>query len=154
MSVRKLFGRVSSPALHRIRPVKGGWLPLVVALLAVAACGKSPTAPGSSGGSSSGGSNPSIPCTVGSVGSGGRGLGTMTAQINGSTWRADCIFVTTTVTGIIGIGAGDLATGPSFQNVSFAVTRALGTYTVNAMSGLNATVSQSISASPRCGLRE
>jgi hypothetical protein len=113
---------------------------LIALAVFVAACGGSSTSPSNSnnsGGLGSGGN--ALPCTIQSAGGVGTlATGTITATINGASWRGDCIAVNTVNAGIIGIGASDLATGANYQTLGFASTRAVGTYTINILSPLNA----------------
>jgi len=65
---------------------------LTIALGWAAACSNSPTAPNSTSGGSQSGSGGSVPCTAGNLGSGvALAQGTMSAQIDGVAWTADCI---------------------------------------------------------------
>ena len=117
-------------------------------LIFLAACGDSPTSPSSGGpsgsGGSGGGSALSCPATLGAA---TRAQGTMTASIGGVPWIADCIGVSTAVAGVIGLAGSDLATGLSFQTLGFGTVRAVGTYTINELSGLNAILSTAFSGS-------
>ena len=118
------------------------WRPFVVAGMCVlTACSGSPTDPSSpsSPGPGSGGSTLTCPQFVGTA---VRAQGTMTASINGASWTADCIAVFANSATIFSLGAGDLATGATYQTVGFAGNKVVGTQTINALSPVNASLTQ------------
>jgi hypothetical protein len=122
-----------------------GWSIVVAGLCVLAACSGSPTKPsdGGSGGSGNGGGGGSTALTCPQFASSGtRAQGTMSGSINGVTWIADCIVVNTATPGIISIAAGDLASGLSYQVVGFAGQKTVGTQTISALSGVNASLLQ------------
>lgn len=125
------------------------WLSLVASACVLAACSGSPTNPsnGGSGGSGSGGGgggSQTLTCPQ-YLGPAIRAQGTMTASINGVAWTADCIAVLANTPTFLSIGAADLATGITFQTVSFVTgNRAAGTQTVAPLSTLGGRLVQGL----------
>jgi hypothetical protein len=108
---------------------------LVVTSALLSACGGGSTSP-----SNNKPTNTTIPCTAQTAGGTALAQGTLTATINGATWRADCIAVNITAPGVIGIGGSDLASGATYQTLGIGNTRATGTYTITNISPLNASL--------------
>jgi uncharacterized protein DUF6252 len=118
----------------------------VALALSVLACGsKSPTDPSSSGSGSSssgssggGGSNPAPGSSTGCTAPGTAATGSMSATINGTTWRALCVGVTTSVAGIISIAGGEAVTATTGTTIGFATNRSVGTTNIGVLSATNA----------------
>ena len=64
--------------------------------------------------------------------------GTMTAQIDGTSWTAVCITVNLGAPGIIGLGGSDNLTNPTTFGFGFAGSNRVGTYPVDRALGINA----------------
>jgi hypothetical protein len=64
--------------------------------------------------------------------------GTMTADIDGTTWTAVCIAVNVGAPGLIGLGGSDNLANPTTFGFGFGPTNRVGTYPVDKTLGINA----------------